>query len=140
MSEELADQLQRLSSPFVERLGLRLLTATPDEITAALTVDPEAHFHPWGAVHGGVYCAIVETLATLGAQLSAIPAGKLASGIENHTSFLRQVRGGELLARATPISRGRQLHLWEIRIADEQDRLVAAGTVRLALLDPPASG
>jgi len=139
MTEDLTGRLLNLSSPYVERLGLRLLSATPDEVTAALTVDPDAHFHPWNAVHGGVYCAIVETLATLGAQLSAIPAGKLASGIENHTSFLRQVRGGELWARAVPVSRGRQLHLWDVRITDEQDRVVATGRVRLALLDPPAS-
>jgi uncharacterized protein (TIGR00369 family) len=82
-----------------------------------------------------VYCAIVETLATLGAQLSAIPAGKLASGIENHTSFLRQVRDGQLRGRATAIHRGKQLHLWAVTISDERDRLVAHGLVRLALLD-----
>jgi uncharacterized protein (TIGR00369 family) len=104
-------------------------------VTASLTVDTARHMHPWGAVHGGVYCAIAETLATLGAQLSAIPAGKLASGIENHTSFLRQVRDGELRARATAINRGRQLHLWAVTITDERDRLVAHGLVRLALLD-----
>jgi len=56
-------------------------------------------------------------------------------GIENHTSFLRQVRDGELRARATPISRGRQLHLWAITITDGQDRPVAHSTVRLVLLD-----
>ena len=130
--------LNTLSSPLVETLGIRLESATEDEVVASMIVDPAKHFHPWGAVHGGVYCAIIETLATLGAQMSAVPAGKLASGIENHTSFLRQVRGGELRARGKAIQRGRQMHLWEVRITDEQDRIVAHGTVRLALLDGPA--
>ena len=130
-----AEQIGELPSPFTELIGLRIERCTADEVTATLTVDPARHLHPWGAVHGGVYCAIVETLATLGAQLAAIPAGKLASGIENHTSFLRQVRQGELRARAVPINRGRQLHLWSVSITDEADRLVAHGTVRLALLD-----
>jgi 1,4-dihydroxy-2-naphthoyl-CoA hydrolase len=134
-----ADALSRLLSPFTELIGLRIERATADEVTAMLTVDPARHLHPWGAVHGGVYCAIVETLATIGAQLAAIPAGKLASGIENHTSFLRQVRSGELRARAVPVQRGRQLHLWTVSITDEADRLVAHGTVRLALLDPPTN-
>jgi uncharacterized protein (TIGR00369 family) len=128
-------RLGKLPSPFTELLGLRIDRLESDEVTASLTVDPARHLHPWGAVHGGVYCALVETVATLGAQLSAIPAGKLASGIENHTSFLRQVRGGELRARATAIHRGRQLHLWNVDISDERNRPVAHGIVRLALLD-----
>ena len=130
-------ELRDLPSPFTELLGLRIDRVTPDEVTASLTVDPARHLHPWGAVHGGVYCALVETLATLGAQLSAMPAGKLASGIENHTSFLRQARDGELHARALAINRGRQLHLWSVTITDERDRIVAHGLVRLALLDAP---
>ncbi len=59
-------QLQNLSSPFTELLGLRIDQVGPDEVTARLTVAPERHLHPWGAVHGGVYCALVETLATFG--------------------------------------------------------------------------
>ena len=128
-------QLLELPSPFTELLGLRIDRLDPDEVTASLTVDPERHLHPWGAVHGGVYCALIETVATLGAQLSAIPAGKLASGIENHASFLRQVRDGQLRAHATAIHRGKQLHLWSVTISDERDRPVAHGLVRLALLD-----
>ena len=128
-------QLRELRSPFTELLGLRIDRLASDEVTATLTVDPERHLHPWGAVHGGVYCALIETLATLGAQLSAIPAGKLASGIENHTSFLRQVRDGQLSARATAINRGRQMHLWTVTVSDDRDRPVAYGLVRLALLD-----
>jgi uncharacterized protein (TIGR00369 family) len=132
---DVAAQLRGLPSPFTELFGLRIDTLTPEEVTASLMVDPTRHLHPWGAVHGGVYCTVSETLATLGAQLSAIPAGKLASGIENHTSFLRQVRDGELQARATALNRGRQLHLWAVTITDERGRLVAHSVVRLALLD-----
>jgi 1,4-dihydroxy-2-naphthoyl-CoA hydrolase len=128
-------QLRDLPSPFTELLGLRIDRLAPDEVTASLDIDPERHLHPWGAVHGGVYCALIETVATLGAQLSAIPAGKLASGIDHHTSFLRQVRDGQLRAQATAINRGRQLHLWAVTISDDRDRPVAHGLVRLVCLD-----
>jgi uncharacterized protein (TIGR00369 family) len=140
---DVAAELRAVQSPFTEFFGLRIDTLTPEEVTATLTVDPARHLHPWGAVHGGVYCTLVETLATLGAQLSAMPAGKLASGIENHTSFLRQVREGELSARAVAINRGGQLHLWSVTITDERGRVVAHGLVRLAILDarpPQGSG
>jgi uncharacterized protein (TIGR00369 family) len=81
---------------------------------------------------------VIETLATLGAALAAIPQGKMAVGVENHTSFVRAVRSGELRAHAVPLHRGRTLHLWEVRIVDERDRLVARGTVRLAIIDGEA--
>jgi uncharacterized protein (TIGR00369 family) len=133
--QELVDQLRSAPSPLVDLLSLRIETVTEEEITATLPVDPAVHMHPWGAVHGGVYCAVIETLATLGAALAAIPEGKLAVGVENHTSFVRAVRGGELRARAVPLHRGRTLHLWEAQIVDERNRLVARGTVRLAIVE-----
>ncbi len=137
--DDLFTQIQSMPSPLTELLGLRLETATLEEVTASLTVDPTKHLHPWGAVHGGVYCTIVETLATVGAALSATPEGKSAVGIENHTSFLRPVQRGELHAHGAAINRGRQMHLWEVRITDERDRLVARGTVRLALIQAGAA-
>jgi uncharacterized protein (TIGR00369 family) len=136
-SDNVAAQVRAMVSPFDHLLGLCIEEIGPDEVTARLVVDPEKHAQPWGAVHGGVYCTIVETLATIGAQVSAIPAGKVASGIENHTSFLRQVRGGELRARATAVTRGRQLHLWSVTITDQENRPLAHGSVRVMLLDPP---
>jgi 1,4-dihydroxy-2-naphthoyl-CoA hydrolase len=126
-----------LPSPYTDFFGLRVDSISSDEVTASLTVDPALHHHPWGAVHGGVYCSMVESLATLGAVASVMPDGKLAVGVENHTSFLRPVVSGELSARAVPLQRGRQMHLWEVRIVDELERLVAHGTVRLALQPNP---
>lgn len=137
--EDLVARLRGMRSPHVDLLGLRIRSVSPDEVVATLTVDPEKHFHPWGAVHGGVYCSVIETLATLGAALSAIPEGKLAVGVENHTSFVRSVRAGELTARGAALNRGRQMHLWEVRIVDERERLVARGTVRLALIQQESS-
>ena len=91
MWQEVAAQLRTLPSPFVELFGLRIDTLSEGEVRATLTVDPARHHHPWGVVHGGVYCTISETL---GAQLSAIPAGKLESGIKTPpASSGRCVRG-----------------------------------------------
>jgi uncharacterized protein (TIGR00369 family) len=136
-SADYVAQIRAMVSPFDDLLGLRLEEIGPDQVTASIVVDPEKHTQPWGAIHGGVYCTIVETLATIGATVSALPAGKIASGIENHTSFLRQIRSGELRARATAVTRGRQLHLWSVTITDLENRPLAHGSVRVMLLDPP---
>jgi len=123
-------------SPFDDRLGLVIDSATAEEVTAHLEVDPERHTQPMGMVHGGVYCAMVETLASLGASMSAHPDGRVAVGMENHTSFVRPTRGGTIRGVARPINRGGQTHLWEVTLSDDRRRIVARGSVRLALIEP----
>ena len=115
-------------------MGIHVLSATRDEVTAELTITPR-HCQPYGIVHGGVHAGVIETLASIGAALSVGLEGKSVVGLENHTSFLRAVRSGKLLAKATPITRGRRSQVWEVAVRDEAGRLAATGRVRLLVLD-----
>jgi uncharacterized protein (TIGR00369 family) len=83
---------------------------------------------------------VIETLASIGAFLFAQQRDQHVVGLENHTSFIRAVRAGaKLHAVATPITRGRQTQVWEARVLDEEDRVVATGRVRLLCLDADQS-
>ncbi len=117
-----------------EVLGLELLSATRDEVRARVELRP-SHRQPLGLVHGGVLTSIVETLASVGAGVSAMAEGKHVVGLENHTSFVRAVREGTLEATATPLTRGRRSHVWEVTIRAPEGALVATGRVRLLLLE-----
>ncbi len=132
---ERVDLLRGLHSAFDERLGIQLEEVTPDRVTAVVDVDAGLHHHPWGSVHGGLYTTLVETLSTVGTALAAVPLGKMPAGLENHTSFVRMVKTGRVRAEATPLHKGRQLHVWQVRITDADGRLLAHGTCRLMLLD-----
>lgn len=123
---------------FNEHLGLVFTKAGLDEVEAELEIGPE-HHQPYGLVHGGVYATMVETLASTGAALNAMPQGLSAVGLDNHTSFLKAVRGGKLVGRATPIAKGRRTQVWTVQIKDDRDRLVAEGRVRLLCLEQGAS-
>jgi uncharacterized protein (TIGR00369 family) len=81
-------------------------------------------------MHGGVYCSVVETAASVGAALWLGDRGQVV-GVSNQTDFLRAVREGVLTATATPVHRGRLQQLWTVDIKEEQDRLVSRGQVRL---------
>jgi 1,4-dihydroxy-2-naphthoyl-CoA hydrolase len=118
-------------------MGLRILRATVDEVVAELTIGP-AHLQAYGIVHGGVHAGIIETIASVGAALNALPDGRSVVGLENHTSFLRAVRSGTLRAVAKPLSRGRRSQVWEGSVYDDQQRLAASGRVRLLALEPEA--
>ncbi len=122
---------------WVRANGLKLLRATRDQVDAEMEIRP-FHLQAYGIVHGGVHAAIVETLASIGAALSALPRGQSVVGLENHTSFLRAVRGGTLRATAKPLTRGRRTHVWEGSIHDDQGKLAATGRVRLLLLEADA--
>jgi len=115
-------------------MGLRFMRATRDEVVAELTIGPQ-HRQPYGLVHGGVHSGIIETIASVGAAVSVMPEGKHVVGLDNHTSFLRAVRGGKLTGTAKPIARGRRSHVWEGSVHDDAGRLVASGRVRLLVLD-----
>jgi 1,4-dihydroxy-2-naphthoyl-CoA hydrolase len=117
---------------FVEHLGLTLTQASGDEVLGRVVITPALH-QPYGVVHGGVYCSLVETVASVGAALWFGERGRVV-GVANHTNFLRAVREGALDVRALPIQRGRTQQLWTVDITDERDRLIAKGDVRLANL------
>lgn len=117
---------------FDKHLGLEITSATEDEVRASLTVGPEL-LQPYGLLHGGVLCSVVETVGSLAGALWFGERGTVV-GTSNHTNFLRAVRDGTLTAVATPIHRGRSQQLWAVDIRDEQARLVANGELRVANL------
>ncbi len=127
---DLADQINQRADGWVHAMGLVITPATADEVTCEWQVR-EQHHQGYGIVHGGVHCGVIETLASIGAHLVATARGQRTVGLENHTSFIRAVRSGRLRGRATPVTRGRTTQVWEGTIVDDDDKIVARGTVRL---------
>lgn len=111
-------------------IGLRIVSSTKDSTVAELDVTAD-HHQPFGLLHGGVLCTIVETVGSISGSAWY---GGLVVGTSNHTNFLRSTRSGRLTARSTPIHRGKTQQLWDVDITDEQGRLVAKGQLRLANL------
>jgi len=119
-------------------MGIHFLEVTADKVVAELEIGPQ-HRQALGLVHGGVYCGMIETLASLGALLEAQRHGRSVVGLENHTAFVRAVRSGKIRGTATPIHRGRSTQIWEASVCDEQGRVLATGRVRLLCIDGDAA-
>lgn len=115
-------------------MGLELVSAAADEVIAQLSVKTH-HQQPWGIVHGGVYCAIVETVCSVGGQLSLGPSGGFVVGVDNHTSFFKATRSGVLRATARPLAKSKRTQLWEANIVNEAGEPVASGRVRLMVVE-----
>ena len=120
---------RQMDSGFVKLLGLVFTAVSADEVRAEWTLRPEL-MQPYGITHGGVHCSVVETLASTAAAVWLGERGQVV-GVSNTTDFLRASREGTLTAVATPVHRGRLQQLWEVRVTDADERLVAKGQVRL---------
>lgn len=118
-----------------EVLGIEWERFSLQRIDAHVEVGPR-HQQPYGIVHGGVWCAIVESMASFGAALHAGLDGKLVVGVSNTTDFLRAHREGRVDAVATPVHVGRSQHLWQVVLTRATDgKPVARGQVRLQAVD-----
>jgi len=93
----------------------------------------EALKQPAGLVHGGVYAAIAESLASNGTAAALRGTGQTALGMSNQTSFLRPVTDGTISAQARVRHRGRTTWVWEVECADERGRLCALSRVTVAV-------
>jgi uncharacterized protein (TIGR00369 family) len=125
------DVPEDLGKGFDNVIGLKYVELSPDGGRAQLTITDEL-LQPWGIMHGGVYCAIVESLASVSAHVwLSEHGGGTVVGVNNNTDFLRAIGSGTVTAVSTPIHRGRRQQLWLITITDENDKLVARGQVRL---------
>ncbi|MBM7079721.1 MULTISPECIES: PaaI family thioesterase [Micromonospora] len=118
-----------MTDGLVGLLGLTFDEASGDRVVIRWKVRPELH-QPAGILHGGVYCAVVETVGSVGGTLWLGDRGSVV-GVSNQTDFLRAVREGELVAVGTPVHRGRSQQLWQVEITDAEGRLVSRGQVRL---------
>lgn len=118
-----------MSTGLNRTLDFGLDEAGPDRVVMSYTVG-ERHLQPYGIVHGGVHCSIVEAAASIGGALWFGDRGRVV-GVSNHTDFLRAAREGHLVATAAPIHRGRTQQLWLVEIRDAEDRMIARGEVRL---------
>src|SRR3954464_7441145 len=117
---------------FQDLLGMDFVEASGDRVVITCKVRPELH-QPYGILHGGVYCSLVESAASIAGALWLGDDGNVV-GVANTTNFIRATREGTLTATATPLQRGRTQQLWQVEIVDGDGRLAAHGEVRLANL------
>ena len=122
-----------ITGAFVEHLGVQFGEVSGDRVTATWTARPELH-QPYGIVHGGVHCSVIETLASIGAAIWMGDRGKVV-GVNNNTDFYRAVREGTLTSTATPVHRGRSQQVWAVETTTDDGKVAARGQVRLQNLE-----
>lgn len=124
---------QMAAKTMVETLGIQFVEVGPDFLKATMPVDHRTH-QPFGILHGGASVALAETLGSVGALHCVNPETHVCVGLEINANHVRSVRAGLVTGVATPLHVGKTTQLWEIRITDEEDRLVCVSRLTLAVL------
>jgi uncharacterized protein (TIGR00369 family) len=121
-------------SPYVQQLGLRLVAATPGEVTLELPVVP-LHVHAGGVLCGQSMMAAADSAMVL-AVMSKLGAFRPMTTVQLQTSFLKPIAGNAGTARvvATVLRLGKNLAFGEIRILAPNGDLAAHATTTYALL------
>jgi uncharacterized protein (TIGR00369 family) len=128
---DLANELSAACA--IGHLGIEFTEVGEDHLTARMPVDSRTQ-QPLGLLHGGASVLLAETLVSWAATFVAGP-GRACVGMEINANHLRPVTSGWVTGTARPVSLGRRTQVWEVRIVDDQDRLVCISRCTLAVLE-----
>lgn len=125
-----------LDRGFDQLLGLVLTGLSEELVTGTVEVN-ERLKQPAGLIHGGVYAAVAESLASTGTAIAVAADGNVAQGLSNQTSFLRPILDGTIHAAARVRHRGRTTWVWEVEMTDDAGRACALTRVTVAVRPAP---
>lgn len=134
-SENVVERLNNNRAGTVwEVLDIKLVSADENKVVATMPVGPNQR-QQVGYLHGGVSVVLAESLASLGTVLGIDQKRQMAFGLEINANHLRPKREGMVTGTAVPLFKGRTTQVWEIRITDEDDRLICISRCTVAVVN-----
>lgn len=124
----------RSRGSFSDFLGIAFTEIGADFLVATMAID-SSKLQPMGIMHGGVSCALAETVGSAAANFCVDSAKKTCVGLDLNINHLRAVQGGSLKAIAKPLHLGKMTQVWEIKIKNERGELVSIARLTMAVLD-----
>ena len=118
-------------SPLDDKLGIEIIDFDPDRLVATMPV--KGNEQPFGLLHGGATCSLVETIGSWAAMLGAGPDRK-AVGIELNATYVKSATSGVVTAVCTPVRRGRTLATFLIEVSDDKGNTTASARLTCMLL------
>jgi 1,4-dihydroxy-2-naphthoyl-CoA hydrolase len=130
------EQIESLSKDTIAAcLGIEFTSITADQITAKMPVDNRTR-QPMGILHGGASVVLAETLGSIASYLVVKdPTKQQPVGLEINANHIRSVKSGFVYGTVTPIHVGRTTHIWDIKIVNEEQKLVCISRLTVAVLE-----
>ena len=118
----------------METLGIEMKTCEKDLVVMTMPVDNRTR-QPAGFLHGGASVALAETAASFGAHVNVDTERFIVFGMEINANHIRSKQSGLVTATATPIHKGRTTMVWDVRITDEDTRLICVSRCTVGVVE-----
>lgn len=120
-----------------EYLGMEWVELGDDYIKARMPVDDRTK-QPYGLLHGGASCALAETVGSFASHFVIDTGNFICVGLEINANHIRSARNGYVTATCTPLHLGSSTHVWDIKIHDDNQKLVCVSRLTVAILKKPS--
>ena len=117
-----------------KEIGIEYTEIGEDYICGTMPVDKFTR-QPYGMLHGGASVVLAESLGSVGSFLAVDQERFICVGQSINANHIRGVKEGKVYARAECIHFGRKTHVWEIRIKNEEGKLVCSSRLTVAIVE-----
>jgi 1,4-dihydroxy-2-naphthoyl-CoA hydrolase len=129
----LREDNERMKNTLLDSLGIEIVELQKGKVVATMPVDHRTH-QPFGLLHGGASVALAETVASVGAYELVDQEKQAVVGLEINANHIRAKRDGFVTATGTVLHQGRTTMVWEIKIEDEEGKLVCVSRCTIAVI------
>lgn len=125
--------LKPVEETIMGALGIKMGELSAERVTATMPVHAATH-QPFGLLHGGASVVLAETVASIGTWNLIDQENEIAVGLEINANHLRPKQSGIVTAVATPLHKGRTTMVWDIKIVDEEEKLICVSRCTVAIV------
>jgi 1,4-dihydroxy-2-naphthoyl-CoA hydrolase len=122
-----------IENTLLEALGIEVTHIEKGKVIATMPVDGRTR-QPFGILHGGASVALAETVASVGAYELVDKEVEAVAGQEINANHVRPKNEGVVTAVGTVLHQGKSSQVWDIKITDEQNRLICVSRCTMAVI------
>jgi 1,4-dihydroxy-2-naphthoyl-CoA hydrolase len=114
-------------------LGVEWVDLGDDFIKMSIPVNNRTK-QPYGILHGGASCVLAETAGSLASALVIDMDKFYCVGLEINANHIRSAMEGLVTATCSPLHLGKSTHVWDIKMHDDQHKLICVSRLTVAIL------
>ncbi|CAM4154076.1 hotdog fold thioesterase [Lederbergia lenta] len=122
-----------IKNTLIEALGMEFIEVGQGKVVATMPVDERTR-QPFGYLHGGASVALAETVASVGASVMIDLKKEICFGLEINANHIRSKQDGVVTAIAEVLHRGKSTMVWDIKIKDEEEKLICVSRCTMAIV------
>jgi len=123
------------NNTLIHHLGIKFTEIGTDYLAAIMPITQNL-LQPMGIMHGGATCVLAETIGSVAANLCVDAQQYICVGLDLNINHIRQAKAGDIVTSiARPVHVGRTTHVWDIRIHNQEGKIIAISRLTVAVIN-----